>query len=172
MVLYTKDFKLKKYKNELEILRDFIEIRKEVYSDRIEYIKKEIKKDLNVLEYKMKFIQEFIDEKIQIIRVKKDKIIEQLKSRGYPEIDGSYDYLIKMHIYNLSEDKIEELQQNIDNKNKEYNDISGETNVYIWNKELNDLDLETLTKCTTDSKTVTKPKTKIKIKIKTNKKKN
>jgi len=172
MVLYTKDFKLKKYKDELEILRDFIEIRKEVYSDRIEYIKKEIKKDLNVLEYKMKFIQEFIDEKIQIIRVKKDKIIEQLKSRGYPEIDGSYDYLIKMHIYNLSEDKIEELQQNIDNKNKEYNDISGETNVSIWNKELNDLDLETLTKCTTDSKTVTKPKTKIKIKIKTNKKKN
>ena len=167
MVLYNKNGRLHKYTSELEILKDFVDIRKDFYTQRIEYIKTEITKDLGVLDYKMKFIQEFIDEKIKIIRVKKEQIIEQLKSRGYPEIDGTYDYLIKMHIYNLSEDKIEELQKMIENKTRDLEEINGETYVTLWTKELTDLDLKSLIKCDMDdeNKLKNKPKKKI-IKIK------
>ena len=103
-------------------------------------------------------------EKIKIIRVKKEQIIEQLKSRGYPEIDGTYDYLIKMHIYNLSEDKIEELQKMIENKTRDLEEINCETYVTLWTKELTDLDLKSLIKCAMDdeNKLKNKPKKKIK----------
>ena len=46
-------------------------------------------------------------------------IIDQLKEHNYPLNDNSYDYLIKMPIYNLSEDKIEEFKSLLASKNDE-----------------------------------------------------
>ena len=143
MYLYDRNCKLKKYNNELEILSDYLEVRKDFYKDRIEYIIKTYESELSILTYKMKFIKEFIDGTIKIIRVKKTEIIEQLKTKEYPEIDGSYDYLIKMHIYNLSEDKIDELQKQIDSKNDELVKMKNQTVETFWNTELDNLNFPT-----------------------------
>ena len=163
MYLYDSNIKLKKYNNELEILEDYLQVRSKFYGDRITYIINELIKTLDVLEYKMKFIKEFIDETIKIIRVKKVDIISQLKERNYPEVEGTYDYLIKMHIYNLSEDKIDELQNQIDDKNAELVTMKKETVKSFWTRELEDLKF-------TDNNAVIKMKFSKKTNKKTNKK--
>ena len=59
-----------------------------------------------------RFINEFINETIQIIRVKRANVIKQLEDKKYPKVDDKYDYLLKITIDNLTEEKIEELEKN------------------------------------------------------------
>ena len=48
-----------------------------------------------------------------------------------------------MHIYNLSEDKIDELQKQIDSKNDELVKMKNQTVETFWNTELDTLDFPT-----------------------------
>ena len=111
MVLYDKDSKIKRYSNVNDIITEFCSVRLEYYSKRKDYIREELEEKISMLEYKIKFINEFMNETIKIIRVKKKDVIEQLKGKQYPLKEDKYDYLLKITIDNLTEEKIEELEQ-------------------------------------------------------------
>ena len=144
MVLYDTNNRIKKYNSVNDIIIDYCDKRLEFYKERIEYIIKNIEDDLYLLKYKIKFINEFIDNTVKIIKTKKQAIIDQLKTKKYPEINN-WDYLLKMPIYNLSEEKIEELNETINKKQKELEEIKAHTPKTLWTKELNNL-LTILTK--------------------------
>ena len=139
MVLYNPNIKIKKYKNTNEIIKDYCDKRIVIYDERIKFIINGLEKELNILKYKVKFITEFIENTIKIIKTKKDVIIDQLKTKHYPEVNENYDYLLKMPIYNLSQEKIDELNDAVKKKEQELEYIQGHTPKSLWKKELKEL---------------------------------
>ena len=50
---------------------------------------------------------------------------------------ANYDYLIKMPIYNLTHERIEELKKELNQIESEYNSLKNKSNKDIWLDELN-----------------------------------
>ena len=79
------------------------------YTERKAYILKHLSQECLILKNKIRFINETIDHTIKIYRVAKKNIEGQLKKRNYVTCDNSYDYLLRMPIYSLTKEKIDEL---------------------------------------------------------------
>ena len=161
MVLYNSENVITKYNDVNDILREFCDVRKDLYKSRKEHIIKEIQKDVSMLEIKIKFIYEFIEDKIKIIKVKKQDIIKQLKEKGYPEVDN-YDYVLKMPIYNLSLEKIEEFEEKLKKMQEELDMINSKSQNDLWREDIDEIKRELVNY----GYKVDKPK---KLKIKVNK---
>ena len=140
MVLHNEHGILTKYDTIEEILMDFIDIRIKYYEKRRNLLMKEIKTEIDLLEIKIRFIMEFIEGKILINNKKKIEIVEQLDARKYPKLDDSYDFLLKMPIYNLTKEKIDEFNSMLDNKITEYSALEQSTPKSLWLADLDDLE--------------------------------
>ena len=113
------------------------------YTKRKEYLLKSLKKDLDIIEYKRKFIKEFIDGTIDIIRKDDDEIDKILEEKEYPKFGSedieknlSYDYLLNMKIRTLTKSKIEELDKQHENKFELYNDLFNKNEKDLWKDDL------------------------------------
>lgn len=169
MVLYNSQNVITKFKDVKDILKDYCDVRLELYVKRKEHIIQEFQKELDALNIKIRFINEFIENKIKIIRVKKVDIETQLVDRNYPKFEGNYDYLLKMPIYNLSEEKIEEFENKLAKIKSELDSIDSKTIQQLWNEDLSLLLKELPKFGYTLKKDVNKKspnKTKLKIKVK------
>ena len=58
---------------------------------------------------KCRFILEIVNETLIIHKQTKAYIQSQLKEKDYPLINGTYDYLMKLPIYNLTQEEIDKL---------------------------------------------------------------
>ena len=116
MHLYTSDGKIKKYENVLDILREFYIIRLNAYKDRKNNLIEKITKEIIHMDSRIKFILDVIEERLKLMNAKKSFIQEYLESNSFPKQDESYDYLIKMPIYNFTYEKKEELIKELKNK--------------------------------------------------------
>jgi DNA topoisomerase II len=142
MVLYNSQNVITKYDNVLDIIKDFCDVRKQFYNTRKHHIIDGLNKDISLLDVKIKFIYEFIEGIITIIKVKKDDIIKQLQSKDYPEIDGNYDYLLKMPIYNLSDEKIEDFESKMKLLKTELELIKSNTECDLWRTDIGEIKKE------------------------------
>jgi DNA topoisomerase II len=140
MHLYTKNGNIKKYSKVSDILREFYDIRLEYYEKRKVYKIAKLKKELEFLDARIKFIQEVISEKLLIMNNKKQNIIDYLQTNKFPLHDNSYDYLIKMPIYNLTYEKKEELIKEWKDKHLILADIEKITEKEMWSNDLNELE--------------------------------
>ncbi len=152
MHLYDADNKIKKYHSVDEILDDFIKVRYQFYVDRKVYILDKLQKELELINYRVKFINEIIHDTIDLRKKKKTVIYELLKNKGYPMLSinntktntkintktntKTYDYLIKMPLDTLTEEKIKELEAIHEKKNKEFKSLEGKSEKDIWKDEL------------------------------------
>ena len=140
MVLYDRNGYLKKYTSPLEIIDDYFEVRMEYYVKRKEYQLNALERELKIVNARVKFIEEFIAGTIQISNKTKKDILEQLETKEYPKIDDCYDYLIKMPIYNLTKERIEELKKDRDTKMSDFTNLKNTTEVEIYMGELKELE--------------------------------
>ena len=151
MVLYDENGFLKKYKCPNEIIKDYYIIRYKNYDLRKKHQLKSLEKELLVLNARVRFILEFIADKIKIANKSKNNLIEQLIEGKYPNLDeenleevdvktNGYDYLIKMPIYNLTKERIEELTKDKDVKTEMYNQLEDKSLERIWLDELKTLE--------------------------------
>ena len=124
---------IKHYDNCENILKDFFEMRRKHYGKRYKYMINKLEEELLLLSVKVRFILDVINKKIIIYNRPKANITEQLETFKYPKMlqghlikleelskmsavkrsDASYDFLIRMPIYNLTKEKIEELKERI-----------------------------------------------------------
>ena len=84
------------------------------------------------------YIQEILNETIDLRRKKNDEIVKILTEKNYKLMNDTYNYLIKMPMDSVNDENIEKL--NIDFKNKSNSlEIMKNTNIEeIW---INELDL-------------------------------
>jgi DNA topoisomerase-2 len=138
MHLFDNNNVIKKYNNIYEILDEYYETRLIIYKKRKEYLLDKLTKELNILRWKVKFIEDVLEKKIIIERQKKENIIERLEELEYPEVDDNYDYLIMIPLLNLSYEKIEELNKRYQLKKEELEHVKNTTEKEQWLIELDE----------------------------------
>jgi DNA topoisomerase-2 len=141
MHCFNKKCVINKYENIYDILHEFYVVRLDYYKKRKEHQMNELEKELNILDWKMKFITGVIEGTIVVNNQSKEKINKQLEEQEFPKLseNKSYDYLVNMPIYSLSKEKIDELQKKIDNLEDELAKIEATTEIQQWKVELLEL---------------------------------
>jgi DNA topoisomerase-2 len=139
MYLFNENLILTKYNSPLDILGCFYDIRIDYYEKRKIYIIEKLEKELLLLDSKARFIKEYINGILQINNKSKDFIIKSLENGNYPKDDSSYDYLLKLPIYSLTLEKIQELNKNCESKQKSLLFIQSKTPEELWKIDLEEL---------------------------------
>lgn len=121
--LLDENGKLKIFDCVEDIIKYFVDIRLKYYIKRIENQINNIKYNINILKNKLKFINHVIKNEIKINNTEKNIIIKQIEQCKIEKINGSYDYLLKMPIYNLTKNHIDELNKEIKNYEVELNEL-------------------------------------------------
>jgi DNA topoisomerase II len=136
MVMYDDKGFLKKYDTVNDILENYFMVRLNCYIKRKEYQLESLKSELVILNARVRFILEFIKGDIIISNRTKQNLLDQLKDRDYPTVEDNYDYLIKMPIYNLTKERIDELNKDKDMKTEMYSNLEEKETYDIWLEEL------------------------------------
>ena len=138
LFLNNENNKIIEFNNTLEILQAYIKIRLDYYVKRKEYLINKMKLDITILENRIKFINDILNDVIIFKGKKKTQIEKQLKDLNYYK-DESYDYLLNMNIHSLTEDKISDLENRLSKLMKELEDYLNKDVTMIWKEELNNL---------------------------------
>ena len=169
--MFNEKGTITKMKNIKDIIRQFYTFRLKWYQTRKDYIINKLNNELLYLDAKIKFILDIIENRLKINNRKKSDIEEYLEKNNYPkkrnESDGktSYDYLIKMPIWNLTYEKKEELLKELNNKKDMLAEIELKTIENMWLDDLEVFDVEYNKYLTSrlkelDETSSTKPKSK------------
>jgi DNA topoisomerase-2 len=149
MHLYGPSGHIKRYNSVEDIMRDYYGVRLELYISRKEHQLSIIKHQLELISSKVKFISMVVEKKLKINNVKRLEIEEELvkhkfkqMGRSKDDIKVSYDYLLSMPIYNLTSEKIIELNQQHKDKEEEYEELDNKSPENIWLAELDVLEDE------------------------------
>lgn len=139
MYLFNENLILTKYQSPIDILGCFYDIRIDYYEKRKIYITEKLERELIILRSKKRFIKEYIDGTLQINNKSKNVIIESLENSNYPKEEESYDYLLRLPIYSLTLEKISELDNTCDLKEKALVLIKSKTPEDLWKIDLENL---------------------------------
>ena len=141
MHLFDANEKLQKYDNVSDIIDAYYEVRLQLYQTRKDYMINAIEKELVLLSNKAKYIQENLDETIDLRKKKKEQVIEMLHSKGYDimDEDADYKYLTKMPMDSVTEENVEKLLNDRMNQAKELEFLTNSTTNQLWNSELDTL---------------------------------
>jgi DNA topoisomerase-2 len=125
------------YSSAEEILDHYIKVKLEYTQKRKDYLIKKLKDDTLLLASKYIFIKNVTDGNIIVNKKKKTEIISQIEPIDkIIKYEDSYDYLLKMPIYSLTLEKMEELKEQIMNKKQELADISSKEIQEIWFEDM------------------------------------
>jgi DNA topoisomerase-2 len=123
-----------------EALDYFIEFRLIKYQERKDQVLTKIKSDISVMTSKAFFIMSVIKGDIEVNNKKKEAIISQLEGIDkINTVDSTYDYLLRLPIYSLTNEKFTELKSEIQSKKDEYNKLSDTSVIDIWITELDEI---------------------------------
>lgn len=136
MHLFNSEGRIHKYTNPNEIIGEFVQIRLEYYEKRKKHFLAKMKRDQTILNEKIRFIHMIINEELIIFKKKKEEITKQLHSLKFKTVDGSYDYLLKMEIYNLTSEKISEYETTQTKLNNDIQSLSTKTPKSLWEEDL------------------------------------
>jgi DNA topoisomerase-2 len=153
MNLYDENNKLHNFKSIEDILTYYYAHRLKYYGKRRENLIRILEQEVLMLSTRARFIIDVINENIRIRNVPRGEVIAQLQKLDYPIIDDdklvllneatpqqkesvNYDYLIKMPIYSLTKEKVDELLQEKDAKTQELVLLRRKSDKDLWEADL------------------------------------
>lgn len=130
-----------KYKNSGDILLDFCDIRLELYHERKKYMLSQLEKELAVLQNKVRFINEYLDQKLEMNRKSKDFVVKLLQERKYTlsEDTGDFDYLVNMPLVSLTTERLEGLETSAEKKRQQRDTLKKKDAKTLWKEDLNSI---------------------------------
>lgn len=129
--------KIRTFTSAKEILDAFCELKLQYVAKRKANILTNLKKDLHILASKYIFVKSVIDGDIIINKKKKAEIVTQIdKIEKITKIDDSYDFLLRMPIYSLTNEKVAELLKQIKESKAEYKEIALRPEEDMWTNDL------------------------------------
>jgi len=164
--LYGADGAIKKFKNTQEIVQDWARVRLQKYHERKKYQLAKMEADYKVVSAKVRFIQDIINKKINIMNQKQKDVEEQLMKLNYPKItetenlgdvlvplieaeagpssaatptkakEADYAYLTRMPIHQLTYEKKAALEKEADKLKMMIRDLKAKAIYSIWSEEL------------------------------------
>tara|TARA_Y100000992_G_scaffold265416_1_gene202760 strand:- start:319 stop:978 length:660 start_codon:yes stop_codon:yes gene_type:complete len=130
---------LKKYDNVPDIIDDYFGPRLQMYDDRKKYQLEALLKELTIMKNKQRYIQEILDETLDLRRKSKDVILKMMNDKGYDIInnDSDFKYLLKMSMDSVSEENVEKIRKLLEETQEKYDKLFATSIQQMW---LNDLD--------------------------------
>jgi DNA topoisomerase II len=148
MTCFDSDFNIVKYKTVGDILEAFVEKRLPLYEARRLSILETLKKQIEELDAKRRFIQAILDERLVLQKKSDEEIVEGLKRCNIPALSNpdkpdeydSYEYCVKMRIDRVKQSAVIELDKQILDKQSEIEHLEGETAGSLWLADLEDFE--------------------------------
>lgn len=166
LVAFDPQGRITKYANVEAIMDEFYSYRLQLYAKRKEWLLQDMQKELRRLTNQARFIQMIIDNKLIISKKKKAVLIAELQKLGFdafpkikdaakdgelePVVDdeedsdhasvdaGSYDYLLGMALWSLTQERVEKLQRQIGEKEEEIDALMKKSKEDLWRADLDD----------------------------------
>ena len=136
MHLFDAEDKLKKYEKVEHIIDDYYETRLQLYQTRKEYMIQALEKELVILSNKAKYIKEILDGSIDLRKKKSDEVFNMLKEKCYDTMDAEYKYLTRMPMDSVTEENVEKLNNEHEDKKAELESVKNTTKYQMWLTEL------------------------------------
>ena len=139
MVLFNHHGKLQKYATIKDILDEFFTLRISLYDKRKKYMISRLKRDLEILSNKARFILAVINEEIKVRNVKKKDICKQLLEKKFtqmkdmPKILSTKPQFLEKKPQNAEEEgENENEEQKVEKEEDLYKEYSYLLNMSIW----------------------------------------
>ncbi|KAF9977382.1 DNA topoisomerase 2 [Actinomortierella ambigua] len=147
MVCFDPQGRIKKYGSPEEIIQDFYDVRLEYYRKRKEYLTDILTREWTRLDNKVRFILMIISgELVGNMPPSAAATPNAEENEGEGEGNGNgngssgaeYDYLLRMPIWSLTEEKVEQLKKEREGKNQELKILIGKSAYDLWNEDLDE----------------------------------
>jgi len=142
MHLFSEKGCIKKYNNTTDIIKEWAIIRINKYYERKDKQLSILTDDFNILSAKIKFIIDIINGNIIIMNIKIKDIEDQLENAEYYKCNDNYDYLLKMPISQLTLEKKENLEKEVEKLEIKIKELKEMSIIKIWENELQELLIE------------------------------
>ena len=126
---------ISQFENLKEVLDAFLKIKLDYTGKFKKHKLEQFKLDIEILENKIKFLKAVIDDRISFKNKTKEDLEKDLKE--YLKVDGSYDYLLNLNIYNLTKNKLDILEKSLYNNIQDKNTLEKLTVEEIFLNEIN-----------------------------------
>ncbi len=130
--------KLKIFENVSEIIKYFVDFRLKWYDVRKKNIVSELTSELSMMDNRSKFISLIIKGDIIVNNRKKVDIEKMISKHKLDKIDGSFDYLLRIPIHNLTKENYDKIKENIKLKKVELDEMKKKKPKDIYIEELTD----------------------------------
>lgn len=157
--LYGANGTIKKFNNVMEVFREWACIRLAKYLERKMHQLKTMEHEFKILSAKVRFIQDIINNTVNVMNKKQAEVDEQLRSLKYPQLEdaapkddggedaasstpstsASYAYLTRMPISQLTFEKKQALEKEANKLKQLIVDLRSKPIQRIWNEELDEL---------------------------------
>jgi DNA topoisomerase-2 len=131
--------KLKIFQSVNDIIDYFVDFRLKFYEKRKEHLINKLKRELEILGNKGKFIKLILDGKIIVNNKEKSDIMKQIEKNNLDKIDDSYDYLLRMPIYSLTKEVFDKLKEDFKLKKEEISQIEKKKPKDMYLNDIEDL---------------------------------
>ncbi|KAJ5231890.1 DNA topoisomerase II eukaryotic-type [Penicillium citrinum] len=168
LVAFDPEGRITKYATVDDILKEFFTVRLKYYERRKQHQLSELQKELEKLSNQARFVQMIIDGKLVISKKKKSVLVNELREKGFKAftkvadaaklgedeavveegeedddadvevLSSSYDYLLGMALWSLTQERVEKLRRQIGDKEVEIDALIKLSKEDIWNKDLDE----------------------------------
>lgn len=157
MVCFDSNGRIKKFGDNgpIHILRDFYDVRLTFYQKRKEHLASELTREWTVLDNKVRFIRDIIAGTLRVQNRPKADIEADLKSRNYEPysntsqsasedseestlVAGVYDYLLRMPIWTLTKERVEQLETERNQTHTKLECLLAKTPKDLWRADLDE----------------------------------
>ncbi|OKO90321.1 DNA topoisomerase 2 [Penicillium subrubescens] len=166
LVAFDPEGRITKYATVDDILKEFFTVRLKYYERRKQHQLGELQKELEKLSNQARFIMMIIEGTLVISKKKKSNLVIELKEKGFKpiakvadasklgedepamedteEVDdkdvevlsSSYDYLLGMPMWSLTQERVERLRRQIGDRETEVDDLIKLSKEDLWRKDL------------------------------------
>ena len=130
---------MNKYSNVLDILTEFFHERLKLYSRRKAHQIECLQEIISKLDNKIRFLSETVAGTISFKGKRKQELILELETKEFLKQTNSYEYLLGMPLWNMTQDKIQALTTELQGARQQLESCRKITPEQIWNNDLNEL---------------------------------
>ncbi|KAL8734333.1 MAG: hypothetical protein Q9166_001531 [cf. Caloplaca sp. 2 TL-2023] len=167
LVAFDPEGRITKYATVEDILKEFYGVRIKFYERRKSHMLSEMTKDLEKYTNQMRFIQMIIDGQLIVSKKRKVDLVKELKAKKFKAISkvvdankqgelapiadndeeneedvetgaSSYDYLLGMPLWSLTQERVEKLKQHIGDREFQIDTLLKMSKEDLWRADLDD----------------------------------
>jgi DNA topoisomerase-2 len=144
MNLFDAREKLRKYATIYDIIEDYYSERLALYAKRKAAMLAQLANELRLLTNRAKYIQEVLDDKLELRRQTKEAIFAKMTEHGYEHIDGDteFKYLLKMPMDSVTDENVKHLLGDRDTKRAQHQALQETSIEALWTRDLDELEVE------------------------------